>query len=375
MRSHIVTRVFVTLLLLSSALRPARGDTPEKIPICEQPKYVNKGIPPDQLKWRKLDGGNQEQHLFLVAFMDQGFEIIGTIFTFKYGPWQRWGLYAFLHEDTTGKTWGTRKECPSEILKVSDTNLDVACGGTSFSGTWPDYKFVVDEPEFNAELDIHVSAPSFEVGECNYSTEKKIFTNCYIFAPRGRLKGAVTVEGVTREVRGEVYGDQARVNVPFTKVGPSFYAVRVFPDSSAVPDEKLYLNFSSAALHKSYGDGYDLFTFIVRGDKIAAISRDLEIKPLEQVVDKETGYKYVKRAGIKSQGENFHLDAQFTVEETIEIMDIFKLLPDWIRKIAEKFWKRPVYFRFLGTFEGELELDGKKMPVKQRATAEMNFTQ
>jgi len=141
-------------------------------------------------------------------------------------------------------------------------------------------------------------------------------------------------------------------------------------------EDEVYLNFSSRALHEAYGGGFDKSAFVARGRKILFFTRDVELTWKKLYKDPDTGYKYVREVDIDARGGGYRVRGVFTAAEVIEIMDIYRWLPGWLRKIAEKFWKRPVYFRFLGKFRGEMETpEGGKVGLNQRATSEMNFTQ
>lgn len=115
--------------------------------------------------------------------------------------------------------------------------------------------------------------------------------------------------------------------------------------------------------------------FAARKDKILGATRKLTIEPLEQLTDPDSGYKYVKRVSIKVDSPDISFNGIFSVAKTIETMDIFKWLPAYARKLAATFFKRPVYFRFLGIVEGQLKTKEGNFTIRQRATSEMNFTQ
>ncbi|GEM_PF-1335696 len=362
-----------TLIFVSNASFP--GEEPARHPVCDPPVGINVGLPSERVAWQKHAGANGEEHIFLVGFFDQGIEIFTTIFAFKYGPIKKFGYYSFLNEDSTGKKWFIKGECKSDYRDVSKTSLDINCGNTSFSGKWPEWKLVINEKEFQAELTYRATVPTFDVGRCFYTPDRKIHLDCFVFVPRGRVWGTVTTDGKVRKVSGQAYGDHSHQNLPPTRQGPFYYAVRVFPDPKTPDDEKLHLNFSNQALHKAYGGGADKFSFVVSDREVIGFTRNIDIKPLEVFEDPETGYKYVRRVKITAMGENFTVNGLFAVDDVIEIFDIYQWLPPWARKIAEKFWKRPVYFRFLGKFNGVLDIDGNTVRIKQRATSEMNFTQ
>lgn len=84
----------------------------------------------------------------------------------------------------------------------------------------------------------------------------------------------------------------------------------------------------------------------------------------------------MRKVYIGTGADGYRVKGSFTVDKVIEIMDIYRWLPKWARKIAEKFWKRPVYFRFLGKFRGEMKTpQGETIELDRHATSEMNFTQ
>jgi len=368
--------VFITAILFYFiAILAVNGETPPATPVCETVTGINIGMPSQKVAWMNLNGNHEEEHIFIIGFFEQGIELFSTIFTFKYGPWQKWGLYSFVHEDATGKTWFTRKECVEETRKVSYTSLDITCGSSSFKGLWPNWKYSLNEPEFQAQLDIHAIAKPFDTGTCYYSQDKSVTADCFVYIPQGTVAGTLMLDGKVHKVSGEAYSDHVHQKIPFTRQGPFYYAVRAFPDFAVAPEQKIYLNFSQQTLHQSYGGGNDTFAFVVQGGRVLGFTRKLEIKPMEIITDKDTGYKYVRRVTINAQGQNFTVKGTFAADNVIETMDIFKWLPAYIRPIALKFWKRPVYFRFLGKFDGTLETAGQSIPIKQRATSEMNFTQ
>jgi len=210
---------------------------------------------------------------------------------------------------------------------------------------------------------------------CYYTPEKDVFLSNMVFMPRGKLTGTITRDNVPVKVTGQTYGDYNHQNINPTRQGPFMLGVRVFPDSETPLDDQLYFNVSNSALSEKYGGGFDKFAWLVRGDKMVGFTRNVKVNQTKEYTDPDTGYRYIRQAAIEARGKNFVARGIFTVDEVIEVMDIFEWLPDWAKKIAQSFFKRPVYFRFLGDFTGSIEIDGNKKFVKQTTTAEMNFTQ
>lgn len=345
-------------------------------PFSEPPAGINKGLPDKSIVWENLMEGSMEEHIFLIGFFDEGFEMFSTIFVFKYGPLLRYGYYSFLYENSTKKTWFASGECDEKARKLSHDSLNIECGDIiKFNGKWPNWTYKLNAREFQADLKFTAMIPSFDVGKCYYSPDKSVFIDTKVFNPRGKISGTLTTDGKVRNVGGNSYGDHNLMNTPPLKQGPFMLALRIFPDNKTPPGEQLYINVSSGKLHEKFGGGYDKYIFVARGSEIVGFTRNLDVQQVKVATHAESGYKYVQQASVKANGSNFNVTGMFTVDRVIESMDIYKFLPVWARRIAEKFWNRPIYFRFLGTFEGIVELDGKKIPVKQFTTAEMNFTQ
>jgi hypothetical protein len=341
----------------------------------EEIRGVNTGLPPSELTWVQATDHSEEQHIFMIGFFEGGIHTFTTLFTFKYGPFQKWGFYTLLQDDNSNKTIFVKAECPEKGTSVSYTSYDFKCGDTSYSGKWPDFTLKVRDPELQADIKFHTLAPPFTPGKFFLTPDKSVFTKTTVFSPRAKTEASLSFSGKSLKLKGEGYADHTRQNIPFTRQGPVYYAVRGFPNFTDAPPDQFYLNFSLQEMHKGYGGGFEAFAHIVRDKKIIAVTRNLTVEPLQQVTDPDSGYKYVKKVAIKMDAKDVTFRGTFTVTKTIEVMDIFKWLPPYARKVAEKFFKRPVYFRFLGNLDGQLVTPEGTFNIKQKATSEMNFTQ
>ncbi len=372
----ILTIVFfvITAILSGPGIRAA--DDKECCPVCESPEGINSGLPDDEVSWEKLEGFSGEQHAFMVGFFEEGLEIFTTVFAFKYGFIKKFGYYSLLYENSTGKSWFVKGECKADMKDIPQDSLNIDCGEVSLSGKWPEWKLKVDAKEFQGKLYYHALAPPFKAGNCYYSPDREAYLDTLVFMPMARVQGTIVTDGERRKVSGRIYGDHSDQNLSPTRQGPFYYAVRAFPDFAKPDEDKLYLNFSSQALHKAYGGGFDKFAFVIRGGEILFYTRELELTWKKLYENPDTGYKYVRKVNIDTEADGYRVKGTFTVDEVIEIMDIYQWLPKWARKIAEKFWKRPVYFRFLGKFRGRMETpEGETVKLNHHATSEMNFTQ
>jgi len=356
-----VSIILATAILCLTAARfdPIRG--------------VNTGVSANEMAWQQITTNSEEEHLFMIGFFEGGIQTFTTIFMFKYGPFNRWGFYTLLHEDSKDKTIFVKGECPEKTTKPSRTNYDITCGDASYSGNWPDYTLKIHDPELTGDIKFHSIVPAFGVGKAFYSQDA--VAECIVYLPRAKTEANLSFGGKSVKLAGEGYADHNHQSYPFTRQGSVYYAVRAFPDPKTPPDEQIYLNFSMQEIHKGYGGGNDSFMFAARKDKILGVSRKLAITPLEQVTDPDSGYKYVRRVSIKVDDPAISFTGIFTAAKTIEVMDIFKWLPAYARKLAATLFKRPVYFRFLGTVEGQLKTKEGNFIIRQRATSEMNFTQ
>jgi len=322
------------------------------------------------LGWPKLNDIFENEHTFLMARLDQGYWFFLQIFAYKYGPQELWGIYGIVADDK-GKKWFARREVKLKDIKLSHDNFSWQTGGTSVSGAYPQFNYVVREDAFGARLSVKCRFPGWRIGRTNLTADKKTYSDVYMHIPWGRVSGTLTLDGKEIPVTGNAYGDHFHGNQRFDRADPLFYSVRALSALPGYPDMSIEATYNH--FHPTFGKISTPGLIIMGQDGFIKATLYSAINGQDFEMNRELGYYFPKRLIVKSDTEGFSFRGVFHAQRCIQVLDILAQLPPYVRKVAEVFFKLPVMSKWDGVFEGIYTLNGKETKFKIRALSEINY--
>lgn len=328
------------------------------------------GVSEREIAWNRFENFFENEHCYLIARLEQGYWFFLTIFTFKYGPQQRWGIYGLVVSDS-GKRWFAKREVRVEEAKVSHEDLSWESKGTTISGQFPRYIYTLNETDIKARLVVETRFKGWKIGRWYLTPDKKNFGEVFIHVPWGRVSGNLILDGKEIPVTGNGYSDRFHGSSRFDRSDPLFYSVRALtplPGSSEISIQTSYNHFNPA-----YGKLCGPSLFIMDEKGFIKASQKVVIRGENFYKHPELGYSFPKRLTVTAQEGDFRFSGIFRADRNLEVLDILKNLPPYIQKIASTFFKTPVFSKWDGIFEGKYILNGRETPFKIRSAAEINL--
>lgn len=322
------------------------------------------------LGWPELTEFFENEHTFLLARLDQGYWFFLQIFSFKYGPQMLWGVYCLVIDDA-GKKWFAKRDIKPKDVTLSRDNISWQSMGTSVSGAYPKYTFILNENAFKARLTVECRFPGWRIGRTNLTPDKKTFSDVFMHIPWGKVSGTLILDGVEVPVTGNAYGDHFHGNQRYDLVDPLFYSVRAVSPLPGSPDISIQATFNH--FHQAFGK-ISTPGLIIMGPKgFLKATLNCTINGQEFEMNRDLGYYFPKRLIVKSDVPGLTFRGVFHAQRCVQILDIIAQLPPYVRKLAEMFFKLPVMSKWDGVFEGSYTLDGKETQFKIRALSEINY--
>lgn len=320
-------------------------------------------IPTDQVVFHQESLGNYENEgNFYMSRFNDGWIVMVQLFVWKYLSMRGWGIYA-LTVSPDGKRYFAKHQLNEKAVQVGKDHLFVKEGKNSVEGKDGVYRVKFDIENFKCDLTYKNNVREWRPGDgyAWYSKKDNIFQFSLVTCPWADVTGTITLPDRTLKVNGEGYSDRSRATLFPTKLAPYLYSIRVFSPTGTPREERWMFGLLEQQMHPSFGGKRVPFIHLCHNNKIVMATKNYQIIPSDWAPGKDTPYKYPRRIKIRAKDKGWSLDGEYVCGELFDFLDVLAELPLWIRKMAEKFVKRPVYFRSHGQFNAVvISPDGKK---------------
>lgn len=273
--------------------------------------------------------------------------------------------------DDSGKKWFAKREVMPKDVTFSNDNISWSSNGTSVSGAYPKYVYTLNEEAFKAKLTVEDAYPGWKIGRTYLTPDKKTLGEVFIFVPRGKISGTLTIDGKEVQVTGNAYADRFHGNQRFDRVDQLFYSVRALTPLPGSADINIHSTFNRS--HPGYGKISTPGLLIMGPKAFVKATVFCEIVGQDFQTDPQVGYNFPRKLIVKSDLPGFTFRGVFTSQRNLEVLDILSQLPPYLRKIAEVFFKVPVFSKWDGIFEGSYTLNGTQTNFKLRSLGEVNL--
>lgn len=328
------------------------------------------GLTDKQMAWHKFSNFFENEHIYFMARLDEGYWFSFQVFNFKYGPQIRWGVYGFVIDDN-GKTYFTKREILPNEPTVNFDKMAWRCGNTWVDTNQPNFTINVEEQAFGGRIEFKSKSKAWNFGKMFYTPDHKEYTHVMILAPWADVSGYLVLNGKKIPVHGKGYVDKTNGNYRLDRTDPLFYGLRaIYPMPGT---EQISIEAACNYFHPAYGKLINPNLFIMRQDKIEVATRKVTFKGDKPKMLPEIGLPFPQRITIDAKDGDFTFHGVFEADRNIEAMDIFKQLPPYIRKVAELFFKRPVNSKWSGHFKGNYTKGGKETNFDILSVGEVNY--
>lgn len=356
------------LTIMLCAARPVEQAQPpdELIFGGEWPDPNTMKIPPDQTVFHNesLSAYESEGNFYMSLFND-GWILMTHLFVWKYGPMRGWGIYALVISPD-GKRYFAKQQLNEKKIKLASDHLYVMEGNNSIEGKNGVYRVKFDIENFACDLTYKNNVPSFRPGDGYvwYSKKENIFQFSLLTCPWADVTGTIKLPDRTLQVKGEGYSDKGRATIFPTKMTPYLYSIRTFSPPGAPREDRWMFGILEQQMHPSYGSKRIPTLHLCHGDKTVMATKFYDLEPSGWAPGKDTPYDYPRRIKVRAKDKGWMIEGEYVCGEMFDFLDVMAELPGWVQKLAQKFVKRPVFFRSHGKFEANITApDGKRTHI------------
>ena len=299
--------------------------------------------------------------IFFMSRFNGGWVFMSSLVGWQYGPIRKWAIYALVSEPDGTRHWATH-EIQENDVHVAPDHIYLKGGKNYVDGRGMTYKLHYDFEGFYCDLTYKNVLPPWIAGDgwIYLTPEKDIFNHYMMNCPWADVTGTMKVGGKTLNVVGQGYSDRSNSVLPPTRQNPYLYSLRTFSSEGTPRGERWFFGLLESISHKEYGSKRIPMLLLAHGDEWVITTKKYTLVARDYVKDPGAPYEYPKRLVIRGEDQGYKYNFEYKCLKLFDFTDIFGELPEWIRKLALKFMKRPVFFRSLGELTGTLEdPDGK----------------
>ena len=295
-------------------------------------------------------GATKNESVFVWVYSPQGPLVLFSMFHIDSIFLNRWGMYALVIDPAGESHWFTHLP-RNRSISFDESRLSVTDGATTL--TTDVYANPVtsvlscDFAGFTCNIEFVNRLPPWKpgTGRLDFTDDGKLYQMRILVSPWSYATGSVAIDGAPFPIVGDGYIIKTRFSNPLNRFSPAIHAIKLYDE-----DEFLYL------LDVTLADAYDNRVVpslaYARNDKWSLTSPDYRLEVIEYSATDEYPHPLPRKIEISHNADGHILEGTFTVETLLNVTDVLDELPELIRQIIAAFFRQPVYYRFIGTFEG-----------------------
>ncbi len=231
-------------------------------------------------------------------------------------------------------------------LEYDHDNHRFQVGPHYWEGEYPDYRIHLDipaqngKPAMKADIKLRSLVKGWRPGEgpVHYGAPDGSWYDLVVPIPWADLSGSFYINNKKHELKGYAYMDHNTQTVMPTEQLGKIIALRSFSDEYAV-------NFLEYIAPDSYGNTRSTWILVMKNGEILYATDDWERTMGDFREEKRTGYTYPSTLEVKINKPGIKLIGTVRGQKLIEIVEPLEELPDWVLKVARKFFKAPAIIR------------------------------
>ncbi len=365
--------------LLPGAARPAEaqapGRTQENAPApgifdpeesWEHPGQVR--LEPDELRFVERKARTfRSETVYFTGLLNDGWTFTISFSAWNYSVFSGWGVFAVLADpDGTGHWF--QKEVRKSAVRVGTEGLSIRFDEGSIEGSPPEYRIRLrDIQGLTCDLRVRSRLGPWKPGNgyAWLSGERDVYTHFRVPVPWGEVRGTLELPGERLDVEGECYGDQSTLVAPPSRLSSPVCALRAFSPPGTPAGEHWFLGLYEAISHPEYGGRRQPMLLLADTSGWRLTTRRFTLRPSDFLKSDAAPYEFPTRYRLSVEDQGYRLEGEYTLDSVYNVTDILRSLPPFLRGIADALIKRPVIFRGVGGFEGELtEPGGAVRPIR-----------
>ncbi len=324
---------------------PFNWENPDKLFLTEQEILFDESF-------TKLFGSRA---FHFIGRLDDGTQYVMSVFNWAYGIFEGWGM-SVLVVRPDGSTYISEQRIPESEVTVGEDRFDIQVGRSSFSGSDGKYRVRIEQEEFSCDLRIENLLPLWQPGNgyVLFPTDRNVFMRLGVNSPWALTSGYMILQGQRISARGQCYGDRSRHSFHITRMSSPTLAFRGFSLADTSLEQSWFISVLRYTTHRSYGSKDIPVMILARGGEWLFTTKSYSLILSDVRPGKRSDLPFPRRYELKAEENGYRLQGTFIVTRLYHLTDIFEKLPGMIRAVVCVFFKRPVIFRMVGYFQGQL---------------------
>ena len=296
--------------------------------------------------------GKNEGIYFMSRFND-GWVVMINLFHIKTNVFNKWGIYILVCEPDGETHWETFEMDPKKVYIDTD-RLYVSDGKNTIQGGNDIYYVDINLSTIQASLTFTNILESWKAGNgVDYlSLDKNQYMKRILSSPWAVVGGSLVIGKNQITVRGVGYGEKSLIISPLTKQNPYLHAFRVFTETGVSQDSRWFIGLLDTQSHESFGALRLPRLNVAKGDDWIFSTNNYTLTPMDFFSPPDMPYSYPRRIQLYSKTGGYELNGEYRTGVLFNVTDVINEIPAIIRPLVLLFLKRPIYFRFLGEFDG-----------------------
>lgn len=334
---------------------PAAWENPEGVTVSDAELF------PDA----PFEGTFQSRSFFYTGRLDNGIVFIFNLFHWTYSVFNQWGLTVVI-TDPDGRVYTYEGSLPDRAKNDPAEGFAFHFGPDQFEATADGCRIRLALKGFSCDLDLRRILPPWKPGDgwAVYTEEGDEYSRYASPAPWAAVSGWMRVFGQTMNADGQCLWDSCLTVQPLTRTNSRITVFRAFSDRTFV---SAMVTWTS----EKYGPLPVPMLLVARDGRWVFTTKDFVMDPADWSVSRNPPFPFPGRYTVSAADKGLALEGSFESTRMYHAMDVFESLPPFMRGVATLFFKRPVYYRLVGSFRGKLTMqNGEEIELDLPAAGE-----
>ena len=319
-----------------------------------EPDQLNLGVPAGLDAAHPMKGRSAFEWWYFDARFTDGHTFAAAIGNMK--------PQVYMHINSPdGKEKSVMVSLPKSSYVASPDRCDVRCEQSHVHGAYPVYEVDMYGDGAEVRLKFESMLPGWAHGDGQYmigSYEHPRYFGWCVAQPRAKVTGTLKYEGREFQVEGEGYHDHNWGDFNFYTYLSRWHWGRITTD-------ELTADFADVVFNKACGGVHLPLIMLARGDRLVFETFNMEWKYEDYGPDPTGEQWYPKKVNCTFGERDVKGSLEFAPKKVLETDDMMKdmKIPDWAVGPIGKYIARPIYFRLLSDYRGEIDLGGEHLGV------------
>lgn len=266
-----------------------------------------------------------------------------------------------------GKVYRCFKDYRRQDLFATAEGLDLTIGGSHLKGDENAYYLSIDEAQFQMDLTLVKTLPSFQFGNgrVDFYKDRSVEWNLNLDAPRADASGTLTAEGKMFSLVGNGYHDHTWATIMLPTFMEKWYSLRFFQERFSIVIFQIHLT-------RKFGGGMLCAGLIGDGSNLTPI-RSFLYKPLKWRREQTSGLDMPTELQLCIKTADYSITGSIKEMQFLDSIDVLARVPWPIRKIVKATYTRPFLIRYLARCDLDVtRQDGVRQQISVTGVAGLN---